>query len=238
MLVPESSNQSLKTVDKGFYVIKLKTTMILKALQGLWPGVDRLKSAHYLHDNIPRTGEEIGVNKDKTVFISYLGQPNGRGSEHLWQLKVHQKFAVRWSSIAKQLEATLEEESSSIVATKNRFATNKTIDLDGIRYRSQAEVAIAKAFEERGITFFVNARSRIPSRNGKYVTKEADFLVLCSNGIAILEVDGSQHNESREADYKRDRLFQKQGIRTIRFTAKECYHNSTEVVDEFLDLFT
>ncbi|MGF1486578.1 MAG: DUF559 domain-containing protein, partial [Prochloraceae cyanobacterium] len=105
-----------------------------------------------------------------------------------------------------------------------------------VRYRSKSEAAIATAFEERGVTFFVNARSRIVDRDGSYVTKEADFLVVHSEGVAILEVDGAQHNESRAEDYKRDRLFHRQGIKTIRFVANECYNNPGVVVDEFLEL--
>ncbi|MGF1487487.1 MAG: DUF559 domain-containing protein, partial [Prochloraceae cyanobacterium] len=44
------------------------------------------------------------------------------------------------------------------------------------------------------------------------------------------------HNESRAEDYKRDRLFHRQGIKTIRFVANECYNNPGVVVDEFLEL--
>lgn len=55
----------------------------------------------------------------------------------------------------------------------------------------------------------------------------------------ILEVDGQQHNNTfnRKWDYKRDRVFLKQGISTIRFSAEQCHENATAVVEEFLALF-
>ncbi len=85
--------------------------------------------------------------------------------------------------------------------------------------------------------FFANARCRIYNRSNKYETKEADFLVCYQGKVRILEVDGREYHQDREKDYKRDRLFDKEGLPTSRFSAKECLDNPDEVVAEFLDLF-
>jgi very-short-patch-repair endonuclease len=91
--------------------------------------------------------------------------------------------------------------------------------------------------EKRGVLFFANAKCRIRNRLGKVETKEADFLVFYQGETRILEVDGKEYHQDRDKDYRRDRLFDREGLVTSRFSAKECLDNPDEVVDEFLELF-
>jgi very-short-patch-repair endonuclease len=53
----------------------------------------------------------------------------------------------------------------------------------------------------------------------------------------ILEVDGREYHQDRDKDYKRDRMFDREGLVTTRFSASECLNNPDEVVAEFLELF-
>ena len=68
---------------------------------------------------------------------------------------------------------------------------------------------------------------------------ELDFLVFKNGKCICLEVDGSQHSRKGkvERDYVRDRLILREGIPTVRFTAKECFNQPKRVVEEFLELF-
>jgi very-short-patch-repair endonuclease len=68
---------------------------------------------------------------------------------------------------------------------------------------------------------------------------EVDFLVFHNKEIMILEVDGEHHNEAfmKGWDSKRYRIFLRHGISTVRFPAKQCWENSSAVVQEFLGLF-
>lgn len=68
---------------------------------------------------------------------------------------------------------------------------------------------------------------------------EVDFLVFHNQKCMILEVDGVHHNvvSQQKWDSKRDRVFLRQGISTVRFSAEQCHENASAVVEEFLALF-
>lgn len=124
-----------------------------------------------------------------------------------------------------------------------RRVHNQGVDISGreifewgnLRFRSQAEVRIAKALDAAGVLFLPNCLARLNAgeRRG---TKEADFLV-CSNGRwGVLEVDGPFHPRAA-ADHERDRLFQQHGVKvTQRFAAEDCYNNAPGIVQRFLTL--
>jgi very-short-patch-repair endonuclease len=79
--------------------------------------------------------------------------------------------------------------------------------------------------EKRGVLFFASARCRIRNRLKQTETKEADFLVFYQGKTRILEVDGREYHQDRDTDYKRDRIFDQEGLVTTRFSASECLHN-------------
>ncbi len=85
--------------------------------------------------------------------------------------------------------------------------------------------------------FFPNAKCRVRNRLGLTETKEADFLVLYRGTPRILEVDGREYHQQATEDYRRDRIFDRHGIKTTRFSASECLENADGVVEEFLELF-
>lgn len=126
------------------------------------------------------------------------------------------------------------QESEALVKTKAEVYPK---DWHGLRLRSPAEVAIAEALQKKGVLFFVNAGCRLHNHSRQYETREVDFLVFYQGKVRILEVDGITYHQDPSADYKRDRLFDREGIRTSRFSAQECFGNSNAVVEEFLELF-
>jgi hypothetical protein len=109
------------------------------------------------------------------------------------------------------------------------------IEWNNLRFRSQAEMRIARALDAVGVLFLPNCLARLNQGEGR-ITKEADFLV-CQNGKwGVLEVDGPYHPRAA-TDHERDRLFQQHGIKvTQRFTAEDCFSDAPRVVRQFLTL--
>ncbi|MBE9119116.1 DUF559 domain-containing protein [Lusitaniella coriacea LEGE 07157] len=105
-------------------------------------------------------------------------------------------------------------------------------------FESPAEVAVAIEFSRRKILFFSNPTCLIEDRSGVPVTRRPDFLVVYKGQTRILEVDGGQYHQNALEDYRRDRLFERHGLRVTRFTADECLTHPELVVDEFLELFS
>ena len=111
-------------------------------------------------------------------------------------------------------------------------------------FRSETERKVAQELDKRGITFFgsVNGRYSLEnspiSKNILNESIELDFLVFYHGKCLILEIDGDHHKKQVERDYSRDRIMLKQGIPTVRFTAKECYEKTADVVTEFMAIFT
>lgn len=54
-----------------------------------------------------------------------------------------------------------------------------------------------------------------------------------------MEVDGEHHQQTSQTvrDYMRNRVFLRDGIPTVRFTANECYNHPSEVVTELFKSF-
>jgi uncharacterized protein YjbI with pentapeptide repeats len=116
---------------------------------------------------------------------------------------------------------------------------NHTIsNWQGMRFRSQAEIKVAQALEERGLLYCPNSLTRLGNYHKSF---EVDFLVCCPTrwGFrwAILEVDGYWHlPEKRAKEHERERLFERSGVRVHRFDATLCEQDPHAVVSELMDL--
>lgn len=187
--------------------------------------------AKWLQANVRPKGTS-GYAFAQGVKLRHAGQPGGANTEHHWEIKIDSLFAERVSTLYEQVI----NGESALVPVKTAGA-EYAHTFNGLNYRSPAEVKIAAALEKRGVLFFANARCRIPNRLNQIETKEADFLVFYKGSARILEVDGKEYHQDREKDYKRDRMFDRQGLVTSRFSASECLNNPDEAVAEFLDLF-
>jgi len=98
------------------------------------------------------------------------------------------------------------------------------------RNMSEPEVILwsrLKLLRERGFAF----RRQFPLR-GYFL----DF--ACLSYRLVVEVDGSQHNEQRQAEHDavRDRILERQGFEVLRFTAGEVRGNLGGVVDRIIEV--
>lgn len=101
-------------------------------------------------------------------------------------------------------------------------------------FRSDHEVAIASELEKLGVMFFPNAAVRL-TENGIRITREVDFLVCKDGHWGILEVDGSQHRDSRAEDMMRDDAFTDAGVWFIRrYPAAICKQRPERVTQDFV----
>lgn len=219
-----------KTTDNGIseskklenVSLELHTTMMLKLLTKLFP--TKNFSSDWLKQKVKNV--EAQTCRFQSGMLEYVGQPNGKNTEFLWRITLDCQWLERLHNTYQSL---LNDLDNGILATVESH--------NGLTSLSKPEVLICKALEIKKVLFFHNAPSRICNRSGNFETKIVDFLVFYKGKCRILEVDGKQHNQSREEDYKRDRLFDREGLKTSRFTASECLNNPDAVVDEFLDLF-
>lgn len=218
------SNQSRSTSINRLenYTLQLKTTMTLRLLSRLFPSSNF--DSEWLHKN----ARKQTFNFEK-VWLEYAGQPGGANTEHQWKITVN----IKWAEELIEKYNRLLNESLSVVHVRN----DRTFTWNNLTFLSEAEVKIAQALERKEILYFANPPCRIKNKQGNMVTKKPDFLIYYKGKARILEVDGTQHEESRASDYERDRIFDRQGLITTRFTASECFTKPDEVVEEFLGLF-
>jgi hypothetical protein len=132
------------------------------------------------------------------------------------------------------LEAPPEGDGTAL--NQAHFLQEKTIEHDGLRFRSKTEIKIYDALKKRKILFFPLAAAVFGGQKSDY-HREPDF-VICSEGKwGILEVMGDWYHTSTTAvkDHERGRLFNDHRIHCIHFyDATRCYNKPDEVVDDFL----
>lgn len=218
---PQTTNTALSTQQSA----RMKTTKLLKVLKIMLP--HETWTSQKLTSEVNVKGN--GVYRFEHGSIAYLGQPDGPNTEHLWEMTVDLVWAKALIEAHNQAQ-----EPEALVKTQPQVFPK---DWHGLCLRSPAEEAIAVALQKKGVLFFVNAGCRLRNQSKQYVTKEVDFLVFYQGKVRILEVDGITFHQDPSADYKRDRLFDREGIRTSRFSAQECFDNPNAVVEEFLALF-
>ena len=213
----------------------VETSKLLDVIQAISPKkISRKKINEWLHYHIRQTGKTYDV---KGMLIGYKGQPGGSGSQHIWNLD-----ATNASIEIKELLGELNARAKALVTAQSQQVSNHNqgqnakLDWNGLFFRSEAEIRIAKALDLKGIMFFPNSRCRLTNRKGHKDVIEVDFLVFFQGKVGILEVDGKEYHLSAASDHKRDRLFQRQGLLVSRFTGEECLNHPDLVVDEFCEL--
>ncbi|MBD2214503.1 DUF559 domain-containing protein [Nostoc linckia FACHB-104] len=219
---PQTANNTALSTQQS---AQMKTTKLLKVLRIMLPHENWTNQKLTSEVNVKGNG----VYKFEHGTIAYLGQPDGPKTEYLWEMTVDRAWARALFEAYNQAQ-----ESEAVVKTKPEVYPK---DWYGLRLRSPAEAAIAVALQKKGVLFFVNAGCRLVNHAKQYETREVDFLVFNQGKVRILEVDGITYHQNPSADYKRDRLFDREGIRTSRFSAQECFGNPNAVVEEFLELF-
>lgn len=134
------------------------------------------------------------------------------------------------------------------------FFQSRRLEYDSLNYRSEAEIAIAKAIDKHNrdgidleVYYIPNGVIVTPEARTEtsFVKIESDFLIFYQGVTAVLEVDGSQHGEPSVAkkDTKKERHW-KDKIRGMnvfvveRFSAKECLESPDKVLARFLKRIT
>jgi hypothetical protein len=210
------------------------------------PENTRQKARRWLY-NKTRPGFYIELNTH--LHLAYADQRGGHGSQHWWRLFFDEAYKIKIEKIFSQSALAVSDQKNNSKQQQSDTQGenhNAYTEWGGLYLRSDAEVKIAQELDSRGVLFFANARGRVndnqplANSNGSFNGKlEVDFLVFQKGKVLVLEVDGQQHNQKDNAarDYVKDRLLMKEGVATIRFTAKECFNTPNLVVDEFLALF-
>jgi hypothetical protein len=116
------------------------------------------------------------------------------------------------------------------------LVTLATLDHDGLRFRSLAEIQIYEALKGRHVLFFPNPAAVLGGRD-KEGKKEPDFLVCLDGRWGLLEVMGETFHPSATAprDHERARLFKDYGLVVVEFyAAARCLREADAVVEDFL----
>lgn len=186
--------------------------------------------------NKPGFYKELAPN----LHLAYADQRDGHGSKHWWTLFFDEDYK-------QDILDSIKIEISFFKSKNSKDDTNAPHQWGGLNFRSKTEVRIAHALHSKRILFFANGRAfmdltDLPISNTDNKCKERveiDFLVFYKQKCMILEVDGEHHQQAsqKSRDYRRDRVLLRDGIRTVRFNASECYNHPLEVITEFLNLF-
>jgi len=104
---------------------------------------------------------------------------------------------------------------------------------DGMVFRSQAELRLARAFDEHAVWFIPNARGRV-GIGPRRVTRELDLLVNVDGWWIGIEVDGAAFHPARRAvdNHRRDRLFRAHGLWVEHYDGDEAYSDPHRIVAE------
>jgi very-short-patch-repair endonuclease len=233
---------------------QVSTPKLLDVLTGLSPAFQRLnpqkkkESRKKLNEKLyNRTRPGFYMEVLETLHLAYAGQPNGHGTLHYWRLFFDERLKDQLEVLIQGTALTASEHqahSSGHQANRNEGSGNYSIEWGGLYLRSEAEMKIASALDQTGVLFFANARGRVGlqdtlvSNNQLTGRVEADFLILHRGKCMVLEVDGQHHLELGQVirDYARDRVLLRDGVPTVRFTARDCLDRPNEVVSEFLSI--
>ncbi|ACK68992.1 hypothetical protein PCC7424_0529 [Gloeothece citriformis PCC 7424] len=202
---------------------------IKSILSNLYPNASEKFDANWLNKHISKASPYPPFIYDNKYSLKYAGK-QGTDNHH-YTIEAHNEIDEKK---LQQVIKKVYKDANALNYIWNQRNENK---YKGFGFQSQAEVAIAIELGRRKILFFSNPTCLIFDKYGRQSQKRPDFLVIYKGQARILEVDGKDVHENAFEDYKRDRLFERHGLRTTRFTGDECITHPEAVIDEFLDLF-
>jgi very-short-patch-repair endonuclease len=219
------------------YYVELRTNSLITFLQTIYTFANRDAVQSWLQLR-QKTGFYFEINEH--LHLAFADQRDGKGSLYWWVI-YYDKFEQ------ERIVKNIKIQQHSIETKLKNQELKEDLLWNGLTFRSQTEIKIAKVLYSKNIIFFANANGfmglnglPITNHDNKLIEKaEIDFLVIHNQKCMILEVDGVLHNETlqRNWDCKRDRVFLRQGIPTVRFSADQCLKSTSAVIDEFLQLF-
>ncbi|MHC5770504.1 MAG: DUF559 domain-containing protein [Nostoc sp.] len=232
-----SDNSIVSVAPQLPFYVEVRTDSLITYLSEVYKFTDRVLIQKWL-DARHQTGFYFEITEH--LHLAFADQRDGRGTQYWW--------CLYYDNIEKKKIFGIVKIQEHLVRTKVENEIKKEKFLwNGLTFRSETEIRIAKALSSLNLMFFANidgfmGLNGLPISNQDNKSREkaeVDFLVFHNQKCMILEVDGQHHNNTfnRQWDYKRDRVFLRQGIFTVRFSAEQCYENATAVVKEFLELF-
>ncbi len=232
------SDSSIVSVSPTLpFYVEVRTSALINFLLKVYNVSNRDSVQKWLNIRL-KTGFHFEINEH--LHFAFADQRDGKGTYYWWTI-YYDEFE------RKRIFDNIKIEENSV---KTRFENNRVKEdllWNGLTFRSQTEKKIAKVLFTKNIIFFANINGFM-ALNGLAVTNhdnklrekaEVDFLVFHNQKCMILEIDGVFHNGNYQKnwDCKRDRIFLRQGISTVRFSAEQCFENPSAVVEEFLELF-
>ncbi len=175
------------------------------------------------------------------VAKGHLTDQNGFPLENV-EIQFRMKLADvddDWRAVIREKIVNAKISNQGVVSDKVFTRKGKSVyEYNEMKFASQSEIRIAQEFELRKVLFFPLALAvRNDTGNLFKDHREVDFLV-CKDGLwGILEV--SFHPDRFEKDAEKDYWFKRSGILCIQhYTAERCYNESSNVVDEFLEVLS
>lgn len=219
------------------YYVEVRTYSLITFLLHIYNFSDRSLVQNWLQAR-QKNGFHFEITEH--LHLAFADQRDGKATQYWWFI-YYDNFAK------KRVFDNIKIEEHSVKTRLDNNRVREELVWNGLTFRSQTEKKIARALYSQNIIFFANANGFM-ALNGLPVTNhdnrlrekaEVDFLVFHNQKCMILEVDGVHHNGASQQkwDSKRDRVFLRQGISTVRFSAEQCHENASAVVEEFLELF-
>ncbi|MFN6475285.1 endonuclease domain-containing protein [Nostoc sp. DedQUE07] len=236
----ENNNSNISIVSVApqlpFYV-EVRTGSLISFLTNIYNFSNRPAIQNWLTAR-QKTGFYFEINEH--LHLAFADQRDGKSTPYWW-------FIYYDSFEKKRIFNNIKIEENSVATKLQKEQAKEHLLWNGLTFRSKTEIRIAKALSSQNIIFFANVNGfmglkglPIANHDNRHREKaEVDFLVFHNQKCMILEVDGVHHNEAfqKKWDCTRDRIFLRQGISTVRFSAEQCYENASAVVEEFLELF-
>jgi very-short-patch-repair endonuclease len=211
------------------------THRIKDILFRLFPNTRVQFNADWLNEKLPEKRRNYSfVYGEYTVIYSCLKpvcSPNGKKYHH-YQIKGNTEKSQK--KLKQVIEDAYRNNKSLTVQWEEN---NKDKNFKWFEFQSGAELAIAEELTKRKMLFFCNAKCLISNRYNEQEKMTPDFMVIYQGKARILEVDGKEYHKNHFQDYRRDRLFERHGLRVTRYTYDECIADPERVIDEFLELF-
>ncbi|PAX54872.1 DUF559 domain-containing protein [Brunnivagina elsteri] len=233
----DSDNSIVSVAPQLPYYVEVRTGSLTNFLLNIYNLSNRDAVKNWLNVR-QKTGFYFEISEH--LHLAFADQRDGKGTQYWW-------FIYYDNVERKRIFENIKIEENYVDTKLKNERVKEELLWNGLTFRSQTEKKIARALYSKNIIFFANvngfmALNGLPVSNHDNKLKEkaeVDFLVFHNQKCMILEVDGVYHNEAfqKNWDYKRDRIFLRQGISTVRFSATQCYESTSAVVEEFLELF-
>lgn len=214
----------------------------LTLLQGTYEirsiSVDLPPSAH-VHISRDESLKSVIERTLRHLCTGHLLDQNGNRFEEFdieYRIKLLEP-EPNWRDVVKELIINAEHPNQGTITEKVFSREGKPIlTYNEMKFGSRSEIRIAQELERRKVLFFPLPLAVRADTGTMYKDhREVDFLICLDGAWGILEV--AHHVDRYEKDSEKDAWFKTSGILHVQhYTAERCYNESSQVVDEFLNI--